>query len=493
MLELEQAKVALSEARANQEAIEKERDRLMEELTKSEAMKQEFADMIKHDKELALAELEAAKSLFNQKLEESLEDKFALESKLVLAKQDAIELAVQIEKLAELAFEQATSHIIEDARLRVSAAETSAVEAGRRIEEQIRNTTEGTMSAIVDQSTDTINKALYAAEQASSHARKAVMAITGGANFLDEIEAVRTKNIQLENIISDLECQLLMMKNEVDRLKSELDQALAQAKASDIRATSAEKGLAELQELTKKRSFQKDETFKSLLEKIKKETAEREKAAAKSFKCELEAIMAAVEAAKEAARLKDQAYMRRYAALERSLQASEAASKVWRQRAEIAESILHGERSAEEDMNYVINGGRIDLLTNDDSQKWKLLVEGPRREIPDWMARRIKSICPKFPPRKVDISKALSAETLPLNLPKPDEVWSIAQEKPKETDVLIEHVIEKETIEKKRKALERALQRKTVKTQRVPEQPTLGKLQCIIVASYIIYSSLQWS
>lgn len=471
--ELEQAKIALCEARAKQEAAEKERDRLMEELAKSEAKRQEYADMIKHDKESALAELEAAKSLFNQKLEESIEEKSALESKLDLAKQDAVELAVQVEKLAELAFEQATSHIIEDARLRVSAAETSAAEAARCIEEQVRNTTEGTISSIVDQSKDTINKALHAADQAISHARKAVTVITGGANFLDEIEAVRTKNIRLENTVSDLECQLLMTKNEVDRLKSELDQALAQAKVSDLRATSAEKALTELQELSKKRSFQKDETFKSLLEKIKKEAAEREKAVAKTFKSELEAIMAAVEAAKETAHLKDQAYMRRYAALERSLQASEAASEVWRQRAEIAESILHGEISAEEDMNYVINGGRIDLLTDDDSQKWKLLAEGPRRELPDWMARRIKSICPKFPPRKVNISEALSAETLSLNLPKPDEVWSIAQEKPKEIDVLVEHVIEKETIEKKRKALERALQRKTVKTQSIPEPPTL--------------------
>lgn len=469
--ELEQAKIELSDARSKQEAIEKERDRLIEELAKSEAKQREYAAIIKHDKGLALTELEAAKALFNQKLEEVVEERFALESKLVLAKQDAVELALQVEKLAELAFQQATSHIIEDARLRVSVAETSAAEAACQIEEQIRNTTEGAISSIIEQSTDTINKALHAAEQASNQARKMVAAITGGANFMDEIEAVRTKNIRLENAVSDLECQVLITKGEVDRLKSELDQALAQAKASNLRAASAEKALAELQELTKKRSLQKDETFKGLLEKMKKEAAEREKATVKAFKGELEAIMAAVEGAKETARLKDQAYMRRYAALERSLRASEAASEVWRQRAEIAESILHGKISLEED--YVINGGRIDLLTDDDTQKWKLLAEGPRREIPEWMARRIGSICPKFPPRKVDISKALSAETLSLNLPKPDEVWSIAQEKPKETDVLVEHVIEKELIEKKRKALERALHRKTVKLQRIPEQPKI--------------------
>lgn len=469
--ELEQVKVALSEARSRQEAIEKEKDQLLEELARSEVMQKEYAAMVKHDKELALAELEAVKSLFNQKLQESVEEKFSLESKLVLAKQEAVELAVQVEKLAELAFQQATSHVIEDAYLRVSAAETSAAEAARHIEEQIRNATEGAISSIIDQSTDIIRKALFAAEQATNHSKKAVTAISGGPNLMDEIAEVRSKNLRLESAVSDLESQLLIMKNEVDKLKLDLEQALAHGKASVLRATSAENALANLQELTRKRSSQREEEFKSWLEKMKKEAVEKEKAVAKAFKVELESIMAAVEAAKETAQLKDQAYMKRCAALQRSLKASEAAVEVWRQRAETAESILHMQSSSEvENADYAINGGRIDLLTDDDSEKWKLLAEGPRRDLPDWMARRIRTICPKFPPRKVDISKALSIETLSLNLPKPDEVWSIAQEKPKETDVLIEDVIGKEIIEKKRKALERALQRKTVKYQRTPEE-----------------------
>lgn len=471
--ELLESKIVLSEARSRQEAIEKDRDQLMEELARSEAKQQDYAEMIMHNKELAITELEAAKSLFNQKLQESIEEKFALESKLVLAKQDAVELAVQVEKLAELAFQQATSHILEDARLRVSAAETSAAEAVHRIEEQIRSATEGTISSIIDQSTDTINKALSAAEQASTHAKKAVVTLSGGTNLMDEIAAVQSQNFGLQNAVSDLESQLLITKSEVERLKLELEQALALAKASDLRASAAQSSLVDLQERNSKNSLQREEEIKSLLEKMKKEASEREKAAAKAFKVELEGIMAAIEAAKETACLKDQAYIRRCAALQRSLKASEAASEVWRQRAEVAESILHGERSSEEDVNYLVNGGRIDLLTDDDSQKWKLLTEGPRRDIPEWMTRRIQTICPKFPPKKVNISEALSAKSLSLNLPKSDEVWSIAQEKPKEIDVLVEHVIEKEAIEKKRKALERALQRKTIKWQRTPEETKL--------------------
>ena len=134
--ELMEGRRALSEAQARQEALEKERDQLVEEFAHSEAKQPEYAAAILHDKELAILELESAKSLFHEQLQESVEGKFALESKLVLAKQDAVELAEQVEQLAEIAFQQATSHILEDVQLRVSAAETLADESAYQIEEK---------------------------------------------------------------------------------------------------------------------------------------------------------------------------------------------------------------------------------------------------------------------------------------------------------------------------------------------------------------------
>lgn len=420
-----------------------------------------------------MAELDAAKSLFNSKLENSLEEKFALESKLVLAKHDAIELAVQVEKLAEIAFQQATSHILEDAQLRIAAAETSAAEAAHQIEQQIKNTTEGTLLSIVNQSKDTINKALTVAEQASERAKNTAISLSDGINLIDEVSTLQSNNIKLQNAVSDLENELLLSKSEIDRLKLEVAQVTDRAKASEHRANAAEKSLSEFQEITLKKYEQMEEENKLFLEKLKKEAAKKEKAVNKAFKAELDAIMAAVESAKETARLKDEAYSRHASALQRSLNSSEVVVKVWKQRAEMAESLIQSEKDFEE-VNYLINGGRIDLLTDEDSIKWKLLTDGPRREIPDWMKRKIRSIHPKLPPRIVNISEALSENPMSLDLPTPEEVWSIAQEKPKEGDTLIEHVIEKEIIEKKRKSLERALQRKTIKWQRTPEETKLG-------------------
>ncbi|XP_027187610.1 uncharacterized protein [Cicer arietinum] len=468
--ELMAAKKALSEAQDTQEAIEKERDQLLEELARSEAKKQEFIAAILHDKEVAIAELEAAKSLFQKNLEESVEEKFALQSKLVLAKQDAVDLAVQVEKLAEAAFQQATSHILQDAQLRISSAETTAAEAAYLIEKKIMDATEGTISSIVEKSKYAIERALVVAEEAGEHAKDAMKIFIDDTSPFMEIASVQEENIKLQRMVSDIESQLIIARNEVSRLIIESEHTKQQQKAFEQRAIDAEKALLDLQESSRKTTLQQEEEMKSLLERMRKDAADKTKAISKALKTDLKNIKATIEASKEVVLSKDNAYLRRCEALQRSLMASEDALKMWRQRAEMAESLLMKERKQDEDSIYVVNGGRIDLLTDVDSQKWKLLSDGPRREIPQWMARRITAVIPKFPPRKTDVAEALTSKFRSLELPKADEVWSIAREKPKEGDTLIEHVFERETIERKRKALERALQRKTIQWERAPEK-----------------------
>ncbi|KAG8384623.1 hypothetical protein BUALT_Bualt04G0137100 [Buddleja alternifolia] len=474
--ELLATQMALSDAQSQEEVIEKERDIMLEKLARAEAKQQEYHASIIHEKELAVAELEAAKDIFHKKVQESVEEKFHLESKLILAKQDAVQLAVQVEKLAEMAFQQATSHILEDAQMRVTAAETSAAEAAYQIEEQIRSATEGTISSIVDQSKSAIAKALAAAEAVGDHTKKVVTTYADDLNLIDEIASIKNQNIKLQKTVTDLESQLLVSNNEINKLKLELEQTRQQATAYELHTRDAEKELLEFQESSRKATHQMEEEVKTWLNKMKKDAAERKKAASKSFKVEVETIKAAIEAAKETAHSKDEAYLRRCAALQRSLKASESASKMWRQRAEIAEaSLLNRVPLGEQDENatYVVNGGRIDLLMDDDSQKLKLLSDGPRREIPEWMARRISSVCPKFPPMKTKLSKDKFSKFKYLKLPKPEEVWSIANEKSKDVSTLVEQVIEKEVIEKKRKALERALHRKTIQWQRTLEETKL--------------------
>ncbi|WCJ25592.1 Alpha-amylase [Euphorbia peplus] len=453
---LSEAKKALSEAQSRQGIIERERDQLIEELAKSETKHQENVATILHDKELAISELEAAKSSFHQKLQQTVDEKFSTESKLVLVKQDAVELAVQVEKLAEIAFQQATSHILENAKMRILAAETTAAEAAHRVDEQISNATESTVSSIVEQSKDAIGKALDVAGKALDHVTKAVAIFSDSIDPVDEVISIKSENLKLQGTVNDLEYQLLSTRSEVDKLKADLDQVLVQVKVSELRANDAEKALFVFQKLNKDKASKDEQEISILLEKVKKDAGEQKEAASEAFKAELGSIKAAIDAVEKTSQSRENAYIKRCDSLRRSLRSSDATSKMWRQRAEMAESLFLRDEK-DDDSIFVVNGGRIDLLTEDDSQKLKLLSCGPRREIPQWMARRIGTIRPKFPPKKVDISEALTSTVRHLDMPKPDEVWSIARQKPKQEDTLIEDGTEKEKIEKKREALERTL------------------------------------
>ncbi|KAK9061766.1 hypothetical protein SSX86_018949 [Deinandra increscens subsp. villosa] len=139
---------------------------------------------------------------------------------------------------------------------------------------------------------------------------------------------------------------------------------------------------------------------------------------------------------------------------------------------ELAERIFLNRKPLDkmDEDELVVSGGRLSLLIDDDSQKSKLINDGPRRKIPDWMARRINSVRPKFPPRKIDFSEVNTSKFKSLELPNPAEVWSIAHAKPKDGDALANHAIENESIQKKRKALERVLERKTIQWQKTPEE-----------------------
>ncbi|KAE8665645.1 putative WD-repeat protein [Hibiscus syriacus] len=262
--ELIETRQALSEAKARQEALEDETDQLLEDFASSEANQEENVASILHDKELAVSELESAKSQLHKKLQESVEEKSALESKLVLVKQDAVELAVQVKKLAEIAYEQATSQALEDAKLRVSAAETMAAESAFQIEDQIRKSTESTISSIIEESRDDIKGALDVAENASEQASKAIAAFTDGINPIDAVASVQSKNIKLHGTVSDLEAQLLLSKTESDRMKLGLQQAQEQALAAELRARNAKKALLEFQELSTKKALEQKEEIWSV-------------------------------------------------------------------------------------------------------------------------------------------------------------------------------------------------------------------------------------
>ncbi|KAH9315241.1 hypothetical protein KI387_023868, partial [Taxus chinensis] len=469
-------RAALEEANARAEAAEQDRKKAIDKLGRAEAKLQEYAGNMVRNTELAVDELKSARAAFHQQLQKLIDEKLAMESELVLAKQDAIDLAVQVERFAEIAIQEATAHIVEEAKLSVSAAETSAAEAIQQVEEKLRNDTDAVVSTMLTESKGAIVKSLTIAEMARENANKAQTALVERSNVLDKLVNYESSILSLQTTAHDLEGQLKLTQNEVERLDAERKAAEARLIAAEARAAASDKALLECQESANRASLAQEETAKHALDVLKKAAAETVEAATMTYKLEMESMISAVDAAKKAESIKEKAYLRRFEALERALNSVEATAKAWKERSQTSELLLHKDKEGEnesQETEYVLNGGRMELLIRDDEKRWNLLAHGPRREAPEWMARRMDGVCPNFPPIKLNAPAHGIEAAVPLDLPKMEEVWSIAKERPKEDDMFTKQAVEEEIIKEKRKALERVLQRKTIQRKTVPEETKL--------------------
>lgn len=116
------------------------------------------------------------------------------------------------------------------------------------------------------------------------------------------------------------------------------------------------------------------------------------------------------------------------------------------------------------------NVGRLEMLPGSDSRIKDLLENGPRRETPDWMQRRLQTGQQNLPPMQPTSITAEIDAMIPLQLPSPENVWDVANSKVREDDKFSVRAAEKEALDLQRTALERALQTKSIKTLvRYPE------------------------
>jgi alpha-amylase len=117
----------------------------------------------------------------------------------------------------------------------------------------------------------------------------------------------------------------------------------------------------------------------------------------------------------------------------------------------------------------------MQMLLEKDSRRHDLLENGPRRETPEWMQRRLDMGQQGLPPKKSLPSSADVEAMLPLELPSPGDVWSIAKARVKD-DMYTAEAAEKQKIDLQRKVLEQALERKTIKKQAKDPEEAEGKL-----------------
>ena len=157
--------------------------------------------------------------------------------------------------------------------------------------------------------------------------------------------------------------------------------------------------------------------------------------------------------------------------------AVENAAAAWKNRALMAEEVLRQariNRSGIDISSSVIEQiskvGRLEILPSSDSRIKDLLENGPRREVPDWMKRRLQTGQQPLPPIQPTSITAEIDAMIPLQLPTLEEVWDIAKSKVKEDDKFTVRAAEKDALGLQRNALERALQTKSLRTLvRYPE------------------------
>lgn len=458
-------KEALLTARARAAAAESERAEALKALAQAEARQQEYAASLVQSTETAMQEIQVARASFNTELQNIIEQKLAVETELVLAKQDAIELALSVEKIADTVLEEATAHLAKETQLKIAAVETSAAEAAAAVEERIKTAALDTANAVSRDMRDAIEKSFAALEAAKDKAHKSEIALFQRVQILDDTVLKEAAGLGLQQAVSSLERQLEAAKSEVNQVRAEIKAVLARAEAAEARAAAADQALIQVQEIADRNAQEQEESARKALEALKVAGAARLEAVRSAFKADIEAIQAAVDILQKAEKFQEQAYLQRCQALERSLGAAETLAKAWKEQALVVEELLQKSSEGVDAIEIsggihdILTGGRMETLLGIDSRKWDLLANGPRRETPDWMIRRIEVALQGLPPRKP--GQVHEENDVRLQLPKSEEVWCIASAAVKE-DLYTKQAAEKEAIDEQRRVLEKTLTKKTV-------------------------------
>ncbi|KAG0557919.1 hypothetical protein KC19_11G166400 [Ceratodon purpureus] len=453
--DIESLKAALATAEARADAAKKAENQALDALAIMEAKSQGAAKGAQNSQEGTL----------------KMEEAFRIE------KQEGISLAVQVEKISETAIQNATARIIEEAKLKVAAAQTAAAEAILELEERLRQAADEAASVVAMEAHVAIGEARAAAASAKAQADKFEAILNEQVKALNELAEAEAKVLSLEEALLTANRQLQIANGETERYRIELGTAQRFIKTATARVEAAEKTAIEIQKAAAEAAEERASSIERAIEAVKKASQARTDANKVAFEAEADALRSAnatSHKASEARRLVDKS---RFESLERSLLAVEGAAGAWKNRAMVAEEMLRLARinGAEIDssslvLDQALNVGRLEMLPGSDSRIKDLLENGPRRETPDWMKRRLQTGQQSLPPMQPTTITAEIDAVVPLQLPSPENVWDVSNTKVKEDDKFSVRAAEKEALDLQRTALERALQTKSFKTLvRYPE------------------------
>eukprot|EP00249_Psilotum_nudum_P024116 c29097_g1_i4 orf=478-3012(+) len=454
-------------------AAEREKAEALEALSKAEAKQQDYAERIVQTTESAMRDIESARAEFDEDMERMLEGKLAVVSELILTKQDAINLAVKVEKLAESAIQVATGNIAKEAALMIAGAETAAAEASAKVEERIQIAVIDASNSILGESRNGIEKSLFALEASKDKAQKTEAALFQKMQILDNLALKEASALGSQRDVSILQHKIWAVNNENNQLSAEIKGLMERAKVAEEHAAAANAALLQCQEEARKNAQEYEEKARKALDDLKNAGKVQLEAVRISFRAGIENIQTTAHSVHRSGKAQEEADVRRCEALERSLAAAQATADSWKEHSLVVEDVFRkvkeqGIETVEggETLEGILNGGRIAMFLCSDSRRKDLLASGPRTETPGWMLRRAKGSLQGLPPEKR--SQVGIEPEAHLKLPTPEDVWSIVSAKMKE-DVFTKQAAEKEAMDKQRIALECALERKMVRKSKEAE------------------------
>ncbi|KAH7435067.1 hypothetical protein KP509_06G047800 [Ceratopteris richardii] len=427
-------------------------------LAQATAKQQEQTTGSAQDRETAMQELQNAKQSFDAEVESLLKQKLAVESQLESTKQDAINLAVTMDNIASSIVKEQSYHLARELSLKVAIAETNAAEAAATLEQRIRSSTLESASKLIEETRDAIQKSFSEWEEAKTKAQNSELELFQKMQALDDMVLKEASALSLHQVESGLQHQLLEAKSEIQRLEAQIKAFASMAEAAESRALASDEALKKFQETVELNAKEQKESTRKALEALKAAGVARLEAVQMTFKADLEALQAAVNTLRQAEMSQERAYSRRCQALERSLAAAEALAKAWEERASAVEDLLQNATDTNQgpdSAKAMLAGGRIQSLLGDRSIKWDLIANGPREEIQDSMKQKREPALLGLPPRIINQNEEYSKS---IQLPTPEDVWSIATAKVKE-DEYTKKAAEKEAIDEQRRVLEKTLKK----------------------------------
>lgn len=315
-----------------------------------------------------------------------------------------------------------------------------------------------------------IDTALTAAGTAREQARIAEAILVEHPGLLQKLSKGEKKLLSLKESLLSAVHHLEVANAAIENLHREIKAAKDLTKADELHIPAAEASVHKVQFAT----YDLENSSRQAPEVRMNAAAVRGVSARVASNAQLEAANSDHKSDEERAKVSEL----RYDLLETSLAAAEA----WKTRATIAEDILQQVKEhvvqtidSKSTVEQVIGGGRLGLLLEKDSRRQDLLANGLRRETPEWMKRRLMLGQQGLPPRTSLLRSADVEAMLPLELPSPKDVWSIASAKVKD-DMYTAEAAEKQALDLQRKVLQQALERKTAKKWVKDPEAAEGKL-----------------